>query len=85
MALDKPFGALNNGYYGPTMVLKTIIIFPQRYPQRSGVESDPDHYASPRTSDQIHDLSVGFVGWSGGRDFDWAAPSVSTILPEGLP
>ncbi len=82
MALKKPFGALNKAYYGPTMVLKTIIIFPQRYPQRSGVESDPDHYASLGRVTQYTTLAL--VLWD-GAEVDWAAPSVSTILAEGLP
>ncbi len=34
MALKKPFGALNNAYYGPTMVLKTINhLSPKMYPK----------------------------------------------------
>jgi hypothetical protein len=29
VALKKPFGALNNAYYGPTMVLGRSLIFPK--------------------------------------------------------
>jgi hypothetical protein len=37
VALKKPFGALNNVYYGPTMVLKTISYFsPKMSPKIRG-------------------------------------------------
>jgi len=47
VALDKPFGALNNGYYGPTMVRKTINYFPKDVPKGQGSASDPDRLRQP--------------------------------------
>ena len=48
MALDKPFGALNNGYYGPTMVRKTINYFPKDVPKGQGSRVTRTVYASPQ-------------------------------------
>ena len=79
MALKKPFGALNNAYYGPTMVLKTINYFPQRCPQRSGVASDPDHSRQPPGSLKtiVRTSRRQTLGWFWGPGleveiFDWA-------------
>ena len=85
MALKKPFGALNKAYYGPTMVLKTINYFSQRYPQRSGVASDPDHLPQPQ-DERPNTRPLGWF-WEMERRsrFQVAAPSVSSILAEGLP
>ena len=53
MALKKPFGALNNAYYGPTMVLKTIYYFsPKMSPKVRGRERPGPFTLVPRTIDQ---------------------------------
>lgn len=69
----------------PTKVLKTINYFPQRCPQRSGVASDADHLPQPQASDQY--MTFGLVLGNGAdlEIFNWVAPSIFTILTEGLP
>ena len=53
MALKKPFGALNNAYYGPTMVLKTISYFsPKMSPKIRCCERPGPSITVPRTIDK---------------------------------
>jgi len=82
VALKKPFGALNNGYYGP----RPITIFPKESPKVRGSEKDAQDHVKTilRTCEPIGDLWVGFGEWSGGRHFNWPR-SVATILAESLP
>jgi len=49
-ALKKPFGALNDAYYGPTMVLKTINHFsPKMSPKVGGRQPTGPLTLAPRT------------------------------------
>jgi hypothetical protein len=85
VALKKPFGALNNAYYGPTMVLKTIIIFPKDIPKGQGSRATRTIAPAPGRVTQYTTLALILRDGAEVEIFDRAAPSVPTILAEGLP
>jgi hypothetical protein len=76
VALKKPFGALNNAYYGPTMGENDQLFFPKDIPKGQASRATRTIYPSPRTSGPIDDLWIGFGNGAAVEIFNWLPVSL---------